>query len=185
MNVPLLHGAFLRGGSGAAGHAVARYVIVDALEVRRAVAVVVGHDLLADKVGVADGVFIKVALEAQFVFNIGHGGKHIALTIRTHRRAETHVDDVRTGLGRGTAGGHEKAVGIVPVVVQHKFGPCFAQGFDQLVHEARRANAGHVLEAQNDVARGFLGACTHDVAHHAEHGFGNAQVVLDVKTLGP
>ena len=64
---------------------MARNVIVDALEVRRAVAVVIRHDLLADEVGVADGVFIEVALEAQFVFNIGHGGKHIALTIRTYR----------------------------------------------------------------------------------------------------
>ena len=185
MNVALLHGTFLRGGSGTAGHAVARHVIVNALEVRRAVAVVIGHDLLANKVCVADGVFIEAALKAQLVFNVGHGREHVALAVRAHRRPQAHVDDMRASLGGSTARGHEQAVGVMPVVVQHKFRPCFAQGLDQFVHKARRANAGHVLETQNDVARGFLGACAHNVAHHAQHGFCNAQIVRYVKALGP
>ena len=92
---------------------------------------------------------------------------------------------MRASLGRRTARGHKQAVCIVPVVVQHKFRPRIAQGLDQFIHKARRANASHILEAQNYVARCILGACAHDVAHHAQHGFCNAQVMLDVKTLGP
>ena len=152
MDVALLHGPFLRGGCGPAGHAVQGDVIVDALEIGRAVTVIVGHDLLADEVGVAEGIFVQVALEAQFVLKICHGGEHVALPVGTHRRAQTHVEDVGSGLGRRAAGRYEKTVRVMAMVMQNQFRPGLAQGADQSGHEARRADAAHILEPQDDMA---------------------------------
>ena len=185
MDVALLHGALLRGGGGTAGHAVAGHIIIDALEVRRAVAVIVRHDLLADEVGVADGILVQVALQAQLVFHIGHRGQHVALAVGTHGRAQAHIDDVGAGLGRGPAGGDEQAVSAVAVVMQHQFGPAFAQGRHQRGHEARRADTGHILEAEDDAAGSGLFIGAHDVGHHAQDVLGHPQVMLDIKALGP
>ena len=185
VNVALLHGSFLRGRSGPAGHAMQGDVIVYALEVRRAVAVIIGHDLLADEIGVADGALVQMARKAKFVLNVGHGGQHVALAVRTHGRTQAHIDNVGSGFGRRAAGGHKKAVRVVAVIVLHKFGPGFAYGRDQFRHEARGADPGHILETQNDVPRSFLGVHAHDAGNHAQHGFRDAKVVLHVKTLGP
>ena len=47
-------------------------IIVHTLEVRGAITVEVRHDLLADKVGIADGIFVEVGLQLQFIFKVGN-----------------------------------------------------------------------------------------------------------------
>ena len=126
-----------------------------------------------------------MALQAQLVFHVSHRGQHVALPVRTDSGAQAHVDDVGTGLGRGPAGGDEQAVGAVAVVVQHQFGPALAQGRHQLGHEARRADTGHILEAEDDAAGSGLFIGAHDVGHHAQDVLGHTQIVIDVEALGP
>lgn len=167
------------------GHAVQGDVIVNALEIRRAVAVVIGHNLFADEIGVADGAFVQVTLEPQFVFHIRHHGKHVALPVGTHGRSQAYVEDVRSGLGCRAAGRHKQPVRIVAVIMQHQFGPVLAQRADKFGHEARRANAAHVFKAENNMARSLPGVHAHDVAHHAQDRFCNVQIMGNVKAPGP
>ena len=103
-------------------------IVVDAAEIRRAVPVVVRHELLVDEIGLADGVHVELRLEAELALEVGHHGLHVALAVAAHGRSERHVQNLATGLGGRAAGGHEETVRVVAVVVQNEFGPLFAQG---------------------------------------------------------
>ena len=184
LDIALLHGAFLRRRGGAAGHAVRNHGIVRALEVGRAVAVVEGHDLLQHEVGLLDHILVDNGLEAQLVLHVGHGGEQVALAVGAHGGTEAGVDDLRAGLGGRTGRRHEEAVGGVAVEVQDQIGPALLEGGDQLGDEGGRAHAGHVLQAEDDQARGVLLRTARYLAHHVQRGGSDIEVVFDIEALG-
>ena len=185
MDVALLQSPFLGRAGGAAGHAVLHHVVVDALEVRGRIAIVIGHDLLEHEVAGADHILVEIGLEAQLLLHVGGGGEHLALAVPAHAGADGRIDDVRARLGGLAAGRDEQAVGVVAMVVQHEIGILLAQGRDELAHEVRRADSGHVLEAQDDHLLGLPGAHTGHVAHQAQDLLGDVEVMLHGEALGP
>ena len=164
------------------------HVVVDALEVRRGVAVVVGHDLLEHEVGGPDHVLVVLGQghgHAQIFLDVGGRGEHLALAVPAHGSADGGVDDVAAGFGGGAHGRDKQPVRVVAVVVDDQIGVGLADGGNKLANETRRTHAGHVLEAQDD-ALGRLG-----LGHAAglgglvKDGLQHAEVMGHVEAPGP
>ncbi len=185
VDVALLHGALLGGGGGAAGHAVFDHVVVHALEPGRCVAVVIGHDLLEGEVGGADHVLVQVGVQADLVLDEGGGGQDLALSVPAHAGADGRVHDVGAGFGGRAHGRHEQAVRVVAVVVQDQLGVSLPQGGGQGLDEARGADPGHVLEAQDDALDGLAFGDAGRVGAEAQDFFGDFQVVVHGEAFGP
>ncbi len=185
VNVALLERAFLRGGGGPARHGVAGHVVVCALEVGRAVAVVVGDDLLEHIIGGARHVAVEVHGQAEFFLDIGGRGQRVALTVGSGARAQVHVHNVRASRGGRAHRGHEQPVRGVAVVVQHKGGPALAQGLNQRADEARRADAGHVLQPEDDLVFRLAFPKAAHLAAQADHGGDDFKVVIDGEAPRP
>ena len=89
------------------------------------------------------------------------------------------------GLGRRSHAGHKQTVGVVTVIVENQVGPTLAQGRHQVGHEARRAHAGHIFEAENNIGRRVALGTAHDLRHHVQGGRGDVDVMIHVEPLGP
>ena len=149
LDITLLDSTFLRRRSCTTRHGVTDNVMVNALEIRRAVTVEIWHELLANEIGIAQRFPVEAGLKTQFIFHISGQRTDIALTIAANRSAETGIDDLATCFRSSCTSRQEQAIGDMAMVMQNQFRPAFSECRDQFTHEFRRTNASHILQAQN------------------------------------
>lgn len=160
-------------------------IVIDSQKIGGTIAIVEGHDLFDHKVCLAQHILVDQCFQTKFFLQIGNGGQGITLPVGADGGSELNVENVGSCLGGGSHAGDKQAVRVMAVIMQHEFGPAAAQRPDKLLHEARRAEAGHILETENNVAGCFGLSRPHDGSHHIKRGFGYTKVVLDIKPLCP
>ncbi len=182
MDISLLHRPFLGRGSRSARHAVGNDIMVDTLEIRRTIPVIIRHDLLQHKIRVADHILIQIVSNAKFFFQIRGCREHFTLSVAAHASPEGDIQNLHPGFCGFRQSRREQTVRKMPVIMQNKLRPTLTKRSDKFTHKQRRTVARHIFQTQNNGFCRLFFTHAENTGNHRQSVFRHVKVMFNVKT---